>query len=103
MQMAVLVEFACPGATAQQLQQAEVAGMQRGERLGGPPYPGCMFLAVTSGPTGPRFTSAWRTEREFRVTFADALQEDLVGAGMEVDEPVVTAVLAMAIPGAHPG
>ena len=99
--MAVLVEFLCPGATQQQLQQAEAAGMERGERVGGPPYPGCMFMAVTHGSSGPRFVAAWRTEPEFRAIFADSLQQDLAEAEMTVEELVVTPVLAMAIPGAH--
>ena len=101
--MAVIVEFVCPGATQQQLQQAEAAGIERGERVGGPPYPGCMFLAVIPGSSGPRFVAAWRTEPEFRATFADSMQQDLAGAGMTVEDLIVTPVLAMAIPGAHAG
>lgn len=97
----MLVESTCLGATEQQLQQAQLAAMRRGERVGGPPYRGCMLLAVTAGPDGPRFTAAWRTEQEFEAVFGEALR-DLTSAGMTTGTPTVTPVLAMAIPGAHP-
>lgn len=99
--VAILVEFTCPGASAQQLQQAEAMATERGERLGRPPYDGCMFLAVTAGVDGPRFTSVWRTEAAFVATLHAALGPDLASAGITPTAPAMTQVLAMAMPGAH--
>jgi hypothetical protein len=51
--MAVIVDFRVPDATAEQLYEVEQRTVARGEALGRPPHPGCMFIAVT--PDGDGF------------------------------------------------
>lgn len=99
--MAVLVEIALAGATQEQVDRAEVLAMERGQQVGGPPYPGCIFVAVVPHEDGLRFASAWRTETAFRATYEAALQPDLAAAGMTAGDPVVSPVLSMAVPGVH--
>lgn len=100
--MAVLVELELPGVSEEQVTAAQMAGVARGQELGRPPYPGCLFVAVSAHGAGYRMTAAWRTEAEFQATFAEALQPDLASAGIDVPQPVLSPVIAMAIPGTQP-
>ena len=99
--MAVLVEFELVGATEDDVHRAEMVAMQRGQRVGGPPYGGCIFVTVVPTADGMRLSSAWRTEAEFRSTFEAALRPDLVEAGLAPGDPTVCRVVSMGVPGAH--
>lgn len=99
--MAVIVHFDLPGASLEQVYEAKAR--RRGEERGGPPYDGCLFLAVTRTPDGVTSVSAWRTERDFRRAMDDALGHDLEAVGLHVGRTTVGEAVSMAIPGAMPG
>ena len=99
--MAVLVEFTVPGATPEQIYSVEAKTQERGEQAGRPPYPGCMFLAVTAYDGGFRFVSAWRTEADFHTVLETMLTPDLGEVGLAVAGVTAVPVVGMAIPGAH--
>lgn len=99
--MAVLVSFTLPRATPAQLAAAEQRAQERGAAAGGPPYPGLMFVAVTSADGGYRSLSAWRTEQDFRSVHDAMLGPDLASAGLTVEGVSVTPIVSMALPGAH--
>jgi uncharacterized protein YjiS (DUF1127 family) len=99
--MAVLVEFAIPDATEEQMWAVEERTRARGEAAGGPPYTGLMFLAATPSPSGLRIVSAWRTEADFRTVLDTMLGPDLADVGLTAADVVVSPVASMAIPGTH--
>ena len=99
--MAVLVEVGLGEASDDQVAAAQMLGLERGQRLNQPPYPGCVFVAVVRIDSGFRLTSAWRTAEVFRATYEAALRPDLLAADIQPSDPVVLPVVAMAIPGAH--
>lgn len=101
--MAVIVHFDLPGASLEQVYEAEAKARRRGEERGGPPYDGCLFLAVTRTPVGVTTVSAWRTEREFRRALEEMLGPDLEAVGLRVGRTTVSEAVSMAIPGALPG
>ena len=100
--MAVIVHFDLPGASLEQVYEAEAKARRRGEERGGPPYDGCLFLAVTRTPEGVTTVSAWRTEHDFRRTLEEMLGPDLEAAGLTVGRTTVSEAVSMAIPGAMP-
>lgn len=97
--MAVLAEFGIPDATSEELMRLEAMTSARGEAAGGPPYPGCMFLAVVPDGDGFRFTSVWRTEAHLRAVLDDMLGPDAREVGVELTDVTVSPVISMAIPG----
>lgn len=100
--MAVIVHFDLVGASLEQVYEAEAKARRRGEERGGPPYDGCLFLAVTRTPEGVTTVSAWRTERDFRRTLEETLGPDLEAVGLSVGRATVSEVVSMGIPGALP-
>ena len=98
--MAVIVDFVVPGATPEQMYTVEDLTQARGEAAGGPPYVGCMFLAVTALDGGFRFVSAWRSEAAFRAVLDDMIGPDLATVDLHATEVEVSPVVSMAIPGA---
>jgi hypothetical protein len=99
--MAVIVDFTIPGSTREQIYQAEDVARRRGEAAGRPPYPGCMFIAITEADDGARSVSAWRTEDDFREVLESTLGPDLASVGLLVGDIRVRPAVSMAIPGAH--
>ncbi len=101
--MAVIVHFDLPGASLEQVYEAEAKARRRGEERGGSPYDGCLFLAVTRTPDGGVTTvSAWRTEHDFRRALEEMLVPDLDAVGLRVGRLTVSEAVSMAIPGALP-
>lgn len=100
--MAVIVSFDLPGASLEQVYEAEAKARRRGEERGGPPYDGCLFFAVTRTPDGAATVSAWRTEHDFRRTLEEMLGPDLETAGLSLARVTVGEAVSMAIPGAMP-
>lgn len=99
--MAVIVDFLVPGATPEQLYEVERLTYARGVEAGRPPYGGCMFIAATATPAGIRFVSAWRSDADFRAVLDEMLGPDLATVGLGATGIEISAVLSMAIPGAH--
>ena len=97
--MAVLVELEVPGATLEEMYAVEELTRQRGEALGGPPYAGCLFLAVTHVDGVINISSAWRTEGDFRQVLDTMMGPDLATVGREVSAVTIAPILSMAIPG----
>ncbi len=99
--MAVIVDFAVPGATHEQMYSVEELTRARGEAMGRPPFSGCMFIAATASDSGFRFVSAWRTEADFRSVLETMLGPDLATVSLAVADVQVSPAVSMAIPGAH--
>lgn len=97
--MAVLVEFDVLDATQEQMYELEGRTTRRGEALGGPPFGGCMFLAVTPRGSAFHFVSAWRSEEAFRTVMDTMLGPDLTAVGATASNVLVGPVMSMAIPG----
>ncbi|HEX4977760.1 MAG TPA: hypothetical protein VFV40_07835 [Nocardioides sp.] len=100
--MAVIVSFDLPGASLEQVYEAEAKARRRGEERGGTPYDGCLFFAVTRSSDGVATVSAWRTEHDFRRSLEEMLGPDLEAVGLRVGRTVVSEAVSMAIPGAMP-
>ena len=97
----MIVDFDVRGADADQLYEVERLTVARGEAAGGPPYGGCMFIAVTSEDGGFRFVSAWRSAADFDVVMETMLGPDLASVGLAASNVRVSPAVSMAIPGAH--
>lgn len=101
--MAVIVQFDLPGASLEQVYEAEAKARRRGEERDGTPYDGCLFFAVTRAPEGVTTVSAWRTERDFRRAFEEMLGPDLEAVGLRPGRTTVSEAVSVAIPGAMQG
>lgn len=99
--VAVLVEFALPGATPERLAALDERIQERRAAAGGPPYPGLIFVAITPTDGGCRCVSAWRTEQDFRSVLEAMLEPDLSSAGLVASDVSSSPIMTMAMPGAH--
>lgn len=98
--MAVIVNIDLPGASLEQVYEAEAKARRRGEEKAAPPYDGLLFLAATRSPHGIATVSAWRTEHDFRRALEESLGPDLAAVGVTVGRLAICEAVTMAFPGA---